>query len=368
MDTLAASVPPDGRSRPRGRILGGSIAVVAILITYVVTASSRASDVEAAATEPPAPAGPAITSPLPPPAPTVGVPLLGISVPDLAAFDRFVSVTGTQPEVYDHFEAWGNDRPLDPVLAEAVAARGARLSITWEPWDNTGSHIRQPGYSLRSIAAGEHDEYIDRYARSLQEYGRPVTLRLMHEMNGNWYPWGDGVNGNRPGQFVLAWRHIYDRFAALDVRNVRWLWAPNAIYRGSAPLADLYPGDPYVDLVGMSSYNWGDQRRGDFATEWRTFDSLFDPTIAALQALTAKPIWIAETGSSNSGGSKAQWLADTFAALQHRPEIAGVVWFDHVDEARRVDWRIETEAEAVAAWRTAFESRRSTTTTREAEE
>ena len=185
VDSNASSAPVSGRSRSRGRLLTGSAVALAILLTYVVVMSNRGSQTDAASGSPsPAPAAPSTTSP--PPPPTVGVPLLGISAPDLAAFDRFAAVTGTQPEVYDVFEAWGNDRPLDLELAEAVAERGARLSITWEPWDSSGSHTRQPSYSLRSIAAGGHDGYIDRFARSVQEDGRPVTLRLMHEMDGKW--------------------------------------------------------------------------------------------------------------------------------------------------------------------------------------
>ena len=33
-------------------------------------------------------------------------------------------------------------------------------------------------------------------------------LRPMHEMNGNWYPWAEGVNGNVAGDYVNAWRHV----------------------------------------------------------------------------------------------------------------------------------------------------------------
>ena len=355
MDTLAPAGSAEGRPRRRGRILGGSLAVLAILVTYVVTASSRAP--ESVAAPAPAPSAPSVTTPPPPPAPTVGVPLLGISAPDLAAFDRFAAVTGTQPEVYDLFEAWGNDRPLDLELAEVVAERGARLSITWEPWDSSGSHTRQPSYSLRSIAAGAHDGYIDRFARSVQEYGRPVTLRLMHEMNGNWYPWGSGVNGNRVGDFVPAYRHVHDRFTALGVTNVEWVWAPNAVYTGSAPLAPLYPGDAYADAVGVSNYNWGNEVRDGYRTSWATFGELFDPSLAELRTLTTRPVWITETGSSDNGGSKAEWVAALSAELAARPEVVGLVWFDHVDEGRSVDWRIEDDADAVSAWRTAFEAR-----------
>lgn len=353
-------------------------ATVSALAAYVLIVASPEGPAVDAASAPVAPvavpssavpSSAAAAAPVPersvwPPARAVRQPVMGISAPTTGDLDRFIAATGTRPEVVDTFEAWSLNRPLQRGIADTVAARGAQLSVTWEPWDSTGSPTDQPDYSLASIIAGTHDAYIDMYAESIRQYGHPVTIRLMHEMNGSWYPWGDGVNGNRPGQFVLAWQHVQDRFAALGVRNVRWMWAPNGIYRGSASLAGLFPGDAYVDLVGISNYNWGDQRRDDSATEWRSFDSLFDPSIAALQSLTAKPIWIAETGSSNSGGSKAQWLANTFAELQHRPEIAGVVWFDHVDEARNVDWRIETEADAIAAWRQAFDSRRFITTTR----
>jgi mannan endo-1,4-beta-mannosidase len=297
------------------------------------------------------------------PARAVRQPVMGISAPTTDDLDRFIAATGTRPEVVDTFEAWSLDRPLQRGIADTVAARGAQLSVTWEPWDSTGSPTDQPDYSLASIIAGAHDAYIDMYAVSIKQYGRPVTIRLMHEMNGNWYPWGAGVNGNRSGEYVRAWRHVRDRFAALEVPNVTWMWAPNGLYRGSASLPALYPGDAHVDLVGISNYNWGDQRHDHHATQWRSFDSLFDPSIAALRSLTDKPIWIAETGSSNSGGRKAQWLADTFAELRHRPEIAGVVWFDHVDEARDVDWRIETDEGAIAAWRSAFDSRRFLPTT-----
>ena len=353
MDRFASPAPDVARRRTLGRLLAGTAVALAGLVTYVVVASNPHTQTAAGS---PSPSPSPTTSPAAPP-PTVGVPLLGISAPDLGAFDRFAAITGTQPEVYDVFEAWGNDRPLDLAMAEAVAERGARLSITWEPWDSGGSHTRQPAYSLRSITAGSHDEYIDRFARSVQQHGRPVTLRLMHEMIGNWYPWGSGVNGNRVDDFVPAYRHVHDRFTALGVTNVEWLWAPNAVYTGSAPLAPLYPGDAYVDLVGVSNYNWGDEIRDGYRTAWATFGELFDQSLAELRTLTARPVWISETGSSDSGGSKAEWVAGLSAELAARPQIVGLVWFDHVDEARSVDWRIEDDADAVSAWRTAFDAR-----------
>ncbi|MDP9428939.1 MAG: glycosyl hydrolase [Actinomycetota bacterium] len=286
-------------------------------------------------------------------------PTLGISAATTDDLDRFIAATGTRPEVFDTFESWSLGRPLQRGIADTVAQRGARLSVTWEPWDSSNRTTEQPGYSLASITAGAHDAYIDTYAQSIKQYPYQVTIRLMHEMNGNWYPWGAGVNGNEAGQFVQAWRHVHDRFRAAGVTNVKWLWAPNAVYPGGAPLASLYPGDAYVDAVGISNYNWGEAVRDGFATRWHTFGSLFDPSIAELQALTAKPVWITEVASSSDGGSKAAWLTAMFAELQQRPEIAGVVWFSQVDQRRGVDWRIQTEADTAQAWREGFASRRS---------
>lgn len=284
-------------------------------------------------------------------------PTLGVSTGSVQDLDRFIAATGTRPEVFDVFEQWSRNRPLDRALAERVAARGASLSVTWEPWDPDGAATDQPRYTLAAITGGEHDTYIDVFAASVNDLPYTVTIRLMHEMNGNWYPWGVGTNGNRVEQFVPAWRHVHDRFTALGVTNVRWLWAPNAVYTGSAPLAPLYPGDAYVDAVGVSNYNWGERSHDGFATRWRTFDSLFDASIAQLRSITDRPLWITEVASSNTGGSKAAWLAAMLEDVRRRPEITGVIWFDHVDERTGVDWRIETELDAADAWRAGFTAR-----------
>jgi beta-mannanase len=284
-------------------------------------------------------------------------PTLGISANSVHELDDFIAATGTEPEVFDVFEPWSRGEPLERGLVDELTSRGARLSITWEPWDPAGSHTHQPRYSLATIIAGDHDAYIDAFAASVGKVGSQVTIRLMHEMNGNWYPWGSGVNGNRDGEFVKAWQHVRERFISAGVTNVDWMWAPNALYPGAAPLAPLYPGDDLVDAVGLSNYNWGARTHDGFSTTWTDFGSLFDDSIAALRSLTSRPLWIAEVGSSDAGGSKAAWISEMLADVQQRPDVAGLIWFDHVDRAADVDWRIETEADAAAAWRAGFLAR-----------
>ena len=340
-------------------MLAALLAVVALVTYVVLTAAARpGGPAPVAGVVAAAPSGATSDpSPLPLPAPVQQRPTLGVSVATAADLARFVEVTGTRPEVVDVFEPWSADRPLPGELADAVVALGSRLSVTWEPWDPSLETADQPDFALATITEGRHDDYVDRFARSVRDLGVPVTIRLMHEMNGTWYPWGAGVNGNRDGDLVAAWQHVRGRFAAVGALDVTWMWAPNAVFTGSAPLTPLYPGDEAVDAVGVSNYNWGDRSHDGFATSWRTFGSLFDASIAELRALTDRPLWIAEVASSNSGGSKADWLGDVFLELQARPEVAGLVWFDQVDDRHGVDWRIETEPETTTAWTSGHRAR-----------
>jgi beta-mannanase len=114
--------------------------------------------------------------------------------------------------------------------------------ITWEPWDPARG-TNQPTYQLAKTASGKLDSYIGRWATEIKAYGRPVILRFAHEMNGTWYPWDEGVNGNKAGTYVKAWRHVTDVFDAKGATNVTWLWSPNVPWTGSTPLAGLHPGD-----------------------------------------------------------------------------------------------------------------------------
>ena len=64
-------------------------------------------------------------------------------------------------------------------------------------------------------------------------------------MNGNWFPWSEGLNGNTAGQFVQMWQHVWNIFQAAGANTyVIWLWAPNRVDNlAHAPsLSELYPG------------------------------------------------------------------------------------------------------------------------------
>jgi len=234
---------------------------------------------------------------------------------------------------------------------QSVAARGADSLITWEPWQG-GAGTTQSAYTNASIVAGDHDAYIRSWGTDLAKYGRTVYLRYGHEMNGNWYPWSDGVNGNASGSYVAAWKHVHDLVVAQGATNVKWVWSPNVPYPGSTDLASLYPGSDQVDVVALDGYNWGSAP----GQRWTDPATLFGPGIDRLRAVApGKPMFIGEVASSEAGGSKADWNRALVAYLQAQPDVLGFVWFDFQKEE---DWRIDSSAASVTALRDALALRR----------
>ncbi|MDG4800399.1 glycosyl hydrolase [Micromonospora sp. WMMD980] len=278
---------------------------------------------------------------------------------DLGAVDRFAAAAGRAPQVMLFGASWAS-ATFDRALFDRIADRGMMPMLGWEPWDHavdeaardTGLPARQvdrlrstqPEYRLARITAGDFDGYLRSWAEGVRSLGYPVAVRFAHEMNGDWYPWCERANGNRPGDYVRAWRHVHDVFAAAGATNVTWVWSPNARWdKTTAGLTGLYPGDDYVDWVGVTGY-YG---MGAFTKTYSSFDQIFGPTVAEIRALTRKPLVVTETAAAESSGHKARWIRETFASLPRYPNLIGLIWFE-VDKEQ--DWRIAGSPDAAAAF------------------
>ncbi len=144
----------------------------------------------------------------------------------LAAVTQFEHDAGKHVAIVQWYQQWaGGSSAFDRSLPAAVAAHGSIPMINWEPWDPAAG-ANQPAFALPNIIAGNYDGYVRGWAQGLAAYGKPVLLRFAHEMNGTWYPWAGGINGNTAAQYVAAWRHVHDIFAAAGATNVRWVWSP----------------------------------------------------------------------------------------------------------------------------------------------
>lgn len=274
-----------------------------------------------------------------------------------------------------YFQSW-ND-PFNDLPIRNAWYRGQIPLMTWESQDQVGDITsEQPKFRLSEIYGGAFDDYIRSYARGIRDGKLPVIIRFNHEMNGNWYPWSEWsdapdtpVNGNRKGDYVKAWRHVHDIFGAEGANEyVVWLWSPNRINRVCRQRRpwEYYPGDDYVDWIGMSGYyrnyessnsasgpNVLGQPGGACDNIGASFDAVFGNTLPELTyASPNKPIFLSEIGATERGGDKSRWIADLFRGLSQHPAIIGFAWFSLAvssgGETDRFthDWRVNSSPES----------------------
>jgi mannan endo-1,4-beta-mannosidase len=223
-------------------------------------------------------------------------------------------------------------------------------AIPFFSWSSDAAGSGSENFRLAEIAAGRYDSYIREFADASRQWGHPYFLRFNWEMNGSWFPWSEDVNGNQPGDFVAAWRHVHDIFTAVGATNATWVWCPYAYSGGNGkPLGRYYPGHAYVDWTCMDAYNWAANPVNPHP--WQTFDQLFDFTYRKItkQIAPGKPLLLGEVASAGDGKAKARWIKGMFRqiAAKYR-QVRGLIWFDEVD--RGVQWPIETAPAAGRAF------------------
>jgi beta-mannanase len=270
-----------------------------------------------------------------------GQTLFGMNASSPAQLDASESAIGARAAIVGTYADWAHTPGFPRRLADAISARGAVAMIAWEPWDSWRGGVDQPRYRLRRIVAGAYDRLIDRWATEIARYKRPVMIRFAPEMNGDWRPWATGLNGNRPGDYVAAWRHVRHRFDGAGARNVIWVWNPMIAYEGSTPLRELFPGPREVDWTAVDGLNWGSMRPWG----WQSYADIFAPSLRALHELAPRrPVMIAETGSPPDP-RKAAWVTDTLRSA-HADRVDAVVWFEYDKET---DWRIGADPASAGA-------------------
>ncbi|WP_327000888.1 glycoside hydrolase family 26 protein [Dactylosporangium sp. NBC_01737] len=265
------------------------------------------------------------------------------------------SLYGVTPASVMWFDSWASGRAFPVDEARMLWRRGIMPHYTWEPWDTALGPDDPAQIHLQDVIDGSWDAYITARAREFAAVRLPILVRWGHEFNGNWYPWGIANNNADPSLYVRAYRHVHDLVVAAGARNVQWVWAFN---NGSSPdaayndPARAYPGDGYVDWVGIDGYNWGFGPSWDPAGDhWTTFTATFDAAYAKARAVApGKPVMIGEFASTEDGGDKAQWLKDMDTTLRSGayPDLRLLTYFDLTKEEA---WSPNSSPAALAAFR-----------------
>jgi hypothetical protein len=278
---------------------------------------------------------------------------------DMGRVSEFESLVGKSLSLIEFSSSW-QDCSVSPcapyrfptTAMDNVRNYGAIPVFSWGSEASPRSSAEQPAFTLGNLINGTYDAYIREFAEEARSWGHPFFLRFDWEMNGSWFPWYEGVNGNSPGQYVAAWRHVHDIFSAVGATNATWLWCPYADTEKRLRrqrLKSLYPGGAYVDWTCLDGYNWGQNSVNP--KPWRSFSEIFDPAYKLVTKKIAprKPLMLAEFATSSYGGHKAVWIRKMFQRLPSRyPRVRALIYFNTVD--RNIDWPLETSPKAAQAF------------------
>jgi hypothetical protein len=120
--------------------------------------------------------------------------------------------------------------------------------------------VQGSGVNNASVASGAQDGNIATFAQRLAAAGwntNRTVIRLAWENNGNWYEWGWDRGG--VSTFINMWRKWVTVCRANGLSNVIWDWCLNKgpqSYNSGYSWTTAYPGDDYVDVIGIDSYDF----------------------------------------------------------------------------------------------------------------
>lgn len=234
--------------------------------------------------------------------------------------------------------------PWEDVALETLALadqyardRGRSVLVTIEPWTWTRDERNTPQFLIAGIEAGDYDENMRGICQALNAFESPVTVRWAHEME------------DLSGQFIwagwpfetytAAYKRMVDVCRAV-APDVQFVWSPMGVENAR----DYYPGDDYVDLIGISVFGyepWEEFRLGGP----RTFRDIVAQRYAEV-AVFGKPVIVAELGYSGSREYVERWENDVRQDLAGFDLLVAVVYFNQKevypwpDGFGFPDWRI----------------------------
>ena len=256
-----------------------------------------------------------------------------------ASIQQYTAEAGTAPDMVMYFQGWREANGdcaqfnIFPFFPNVVRNANSRVVVTWEPIQ-PGQGSNQANFKYAAILAGAQDACINGYAQQIREYGSPVILRMMHEMQGESNNWTGVANGNDPQGYINVWRYVVDKFRAAGATNAKFMWAPDhsappPVPFPSSDMRNYWPGSGYVDFVGTSGYNWGaDTTRGG---GWQLAHHIFENFLnLVLREFPGKPVILAEIGSVPGYANyvRNDWYSDAMTFFQQRKDVKGMIWFN----------------------------------------
>ncbi len=211
-----------------------------------------------------------------------------------------------------------------------------------------GNSVVMVGWTINDLDSVDYGR-VRSVLETLNSYGKPMFIRFANEMN-------ESAIGADPTKYVDVFRRVADMVH--EYPNLAVVWSPADIGALDRPFEYFYPGDSYVDWVGISSYsmvyflgNPNTSRKesvyfmtGDYAWATNKVKPLFD---FMSRNNINKPVMISEGGVAtnlNSGPVSEGWAAPRLRdfmwnLVMKYPQIKMINYFNthRGEEASRYD-------------------------------
>lgn len=204
-----------------------------------------------------------------------------------------------------------------------------------------------------AVTSGKYDAALLKWANAVKAYPSNVIMSFNHEPETT----ANQVLGTAD-DFIAAWRHVHDFFAAHDVTNTTWdLTMTAGPYHVKTTdrryWAKWYPGDAYVDSIGVDAYNWYGCHTGTKHPIWKEVSTIAGPALETARNL-GKKFSLPEFGSnvdSADAARKARWLGNVHSwVAANSADFVGIWYFNKYTRSGACHWIIDS-ADQVTAYK-----------------
>ena len=210
-----------------------------------------------------------------------------------------------------------------------------------QPWQMVVNVAMLPesGGDLSSCAAGAYNQHWTGLGRALNDAGMGnAIIRLGWEFDGNWYRWSAS---GKAEAYAGCYRQAVDSVRQ-NAPGTRWDFSASRGPTHDGGLTDpfsAYPGDNYVDFIGVSSYDWWmaatDRAAWDRYHMSRAEEGL--QLYLDFARSHGKKLSLAEWGNRTSGGGAGQIGYDNPTYIQYMHEFltnnADVIGYESIFQA-----------------------------------
>jgi hypothetical protein len=257
-----------------------------------------------------------VAAPTPGWADDAGPDLIGFATADewLQELDYYNRTVGSYPDLYELFwtveDDWNHESKIRRLTD--LESRGVVPYVELTTSD------------LSALVSGRLDGQLDAMIATLGDWldgdpSRRLLLGSLPEANLVDFPWGGDPTGYKAGYERI--RSAF-RDAGIGADQLRLVFAMHGTSSAGLSMADFYPGDDAVDIIGFSIINRNDP--------WHAYDRAFQRFLDEIKGTISqsKPILVTQTASVVEGQDRDGWLTEMFTKLGADSQVIGIIYFN----------------------------------------